>query len=55
MSEVIIYASRGGCNEAIENSWVALDYASSLGYKYFETDIRATKDNVIVIYHLMII
>ncbi|QPK94405.1 glycerophosphodiester phosphodiesterase [Actinomyces sp. zg-332] len=51
MYEVIVIPHRGGCNEAIENSWVALEHAHSLGYKYFETDVRATKDNVVVIYH----
>lgn len=51
MSDVIVMPHRGGCNESLENSWVALEHAYSLGYKYFETDVRATKDNVVVIYH----
>lgn len=51
MYEVVVIPHRGGCNEAIENSWVALEHVHSLGYKYFETDVRATKDNIVVIYH----
>lgn len=51
MRKIIVMAHRGGCNETIENSWIALEYAKKLGYKYFETDVRATKDNVVVIHH----
>ncbi len=44
-------AHRGGAAEAPENTMRAFEYAVKLGFKYIETDIRMTKDKVLVIYH----
>ncbi len=44
-------AHRGGAAEAPENTMKAFEYTVGLGFKYIETDIRMTKDKVLVIYH----
>ena len=49
--QVRIYAHRGGCGEADENTLNAFNAAYKAGYRGFETDIRMTKDGVFVLMH----
>ncbi len=44
-------AHRGGALETPENTREAFEYATSLGYRYLETDAQLTKDGVVVAFH----
>lgn len=47
----IPFAHRGGAGERVQNSLAAFQYAYDLGYRYFETDARATADGVALAFH----
>lgn len=50
-SPPIVLAHRGGSLEAPENSLAAVRHDLSLGLRYFETDVRTTRDGIAVLMH----
>lgn len=52
MTEVIWISHRGYCEEgATENTKASFDAALRLGFTHLETDLRLTRDGVIVLHH----
>lgn len=47
----LAFAHRGGAAEAPENSLAAFSHAYALGYRCFETDVQATADGELVLFH----
>lgn len=47
----IAFAHRGGALENPENTWASFRHARSLGYRYMETDVHATRDGVVAVIH----
>lgn len=47
----LLFAHRGGSLEVVENSRAALEHTRALGLTYFETDVQATSDGVVVLHH----
>lgn len=47
----IAFAHRGGASENPENTWASFRHARSLGYRYMETDVHATRDGVVAVIH----
>ena len=50
-SNFAAFAHRGGANDFVENTLEAFEQSINLGFKYIEIDVRATKDNKLVIFH----
>lgn len=46
-----VIAHRGGAAEAPENTWSAVEHVARLGLQWMETDLRATRDGVVVLAH----
>lgn len=46
-----VIAHRGGATEVAENTWSAVEHVVKLGLEWMETDLRATRDGVVVLAH----
>lgn len=51
MSRPAIYAHRGACNPARENTIAAFQQAIDIGADGIELDVRCTADRILVVYH----
>ncbi len=49
--EFICFAHRGGGLEQHENSATAFNAAKAMGYRYIETDVQATADGELIVFH----
>jgi len=47
----IAFAHRGAAAGGLENSMAAFEAAVHTGYRYLETDVRVTRDGVVVAFH----
>ena len=47
----IAFAHRGGGLEAPENTLASFAHSVGLGYRYIETDVHATRDGVLLVFH----
>lgn len=50
-SPCIPFAHRGGNEDTLENTVPAFQAAYSTGFRYFETDLHATHDGIVVAFH----
>ena len=48
---VLAFAHRGGMSHASENTLEAFAHAVALGYRYLETDVHVSSDNVLYAFH----
>lgn len=46
-----VVAHRGGAAEAPENTWSAVEHTVDAGLTWMETDLRATADGVVLLWH----
>ena len=47
----VCFAHRGGALENAENTQRAFSAATALGYRFIETDVQATADGVVLVFH----